>query len=326
MGGEWRPPARGADVNTLTAVICTRDRARWTSLAVKSLLDQDVEPDRFDILVVDNGSTDGTVALVRDLAASHPSLRLVSEPVPGLSRARNRGVEHARGDVIAFLDDDAEACPSWARRHLDAFDDDAVVATGGRIVLDWPVARPSWLPPHQESMYSGLDLGDDTTDFEPPRFPFGANMAVRRSVFDSIGGFSTQLGRTGRNLVSGEERELFDRVRQHGGRILYLPDASVSHHVLPDRLGRRWLLRRLYDEGRSKVILDRSASSRRRAYWAGRVGWQVGRGVRFGLQAMVLSAGRGAPTEVTTAASLAAQSFGTARESLRVVMQGRDEP
>ena len=319
---ERDPKERDVEL-TLTAVICTRNRSAWTRLAVASLLAQDLPADRLDLLVVDNGSTDDTHEVLQSLAEQHPAVRWCSEPEAGLSRARNRAIENARGEVVAFLDDDAEASPSWARLHLAAFEDASVQASGGRIILDWPGERPEWLPEGIDSMYSGLDIGPEPREFEPTTFPFGANMAIRRSAFDTIGRFSVDLGRRGTNLLSGEERDLFERLRSTGARIVYVPDASVVHHVLPDRIGRGWFLRRCYDQGRSRVLIDLSRTRRRRVYWFARAGWQLGKGVRHTGVAMGRRVRSLPSKEVTSAAIEAAQAAGTALESLRVAIHVR---
>jgi glucosyl-dolichyl phosphate glucuronosyltransferase len=304
---------------TLTAAVCTRNRAGWTRKAVQSLLAQDLPADRLDIVVIDNGSTDDTAAVVAALAAGNPHLRYESEPEPGLSRARNRAIRTAKGDVVAFLDDDAVADRSWARRHLEAFEAAPdVQATGGRIDLVWPNGRPDWFPAERAGMYAGLDLGDSEHDLPAPGIPYGANMAVRRSVFERIEPFALDLGRQGSGLLSGEERDLFERIRSVGGRIRYLPDAAVGHHVLPDRVDPRWLLRRCYDQGRSEVAMDVHRRSRGgRVYWLGRSAFQAARALRWASVGAAQSVARRPAAARTVTAARAAQAAGTSVQSAR---------
>ncbi|MBN2622870.1 MAG: glycosyltransferase, partial [Acidimicrobiales bacterium] len=209
----------------------------------------------------DNGSTDGTAALARAWCEHDPDRRrMVSEPVAGLSRARNRGVAAARGDVVLFIDDDALAPRGWAAAHLVAYDRDPdVVGVGGPVVLRWPDGRPSWLAPRLEHWFSALDHGDVPTAFPPPHGPYGTNMSLRRAAFTAAGGFDERLGRRGRSLVSSEEADLFARVWATGGRVAYEPAALVLHGVGGDRLRRRWVLRRGWAQGRSnarRLVLD----------------------------------------------------------------------
>ena len=215
------------------------------------------DADRFDVLVVDNGSTDGTGAWLVDWAQADPERRrVVPEPVAGLSRARNRGVAEATGDVVLFLDDDALAPRGWVAAHLAAYRrDPATTAVGGPVVLTWPDGRPHWLTPGLEHWYSALDHGDDAGPFPQPDGPYGANMSVRRSALDEAGGFAERLGRRGRSLLSGEEAELWQRLWASGGTIVYDPATLVLHRVAATRSTRRWLIRRGWGQGRSNARL-----------------------------------------------------------------------
>jgi hypothetical protein len=217
--------------------------------------------DGVEIVVVDNGSTDGTAAVATAWCAADPDRRrLVSEPVPGLSRARNRGVAAARGEVVLFIDDDAHAPRGWVAAHLAAYArDDRVVAVGGPVALRWPEGRPPWLAPRLDHWFSALDHGDESRPFPPPHGPYGTNMSVRRSALvastapAAAGPFEERLGRRGRSLVSGEEGDLFERLWAAGGHIAYEPAALVMHAVTPDRLRRRWVLRRGWAQGRTNA-------------------------------------------------------------------------
>lgn len=307
----------------LTAAICTRNRANWTRKAIESLLAQDLDPERLDILVVDNGSTDNTAAMVHELSQIDSRVRYELVETPGLSRARNRALEVAHGEVVAFLDDDAVAVKDWARLHLETFEAEPdVVATGGRIYLVWPEERPTWLSRTAEGLYAGLDLGNERRDFRPPEIPYGANMAFRRSAFETVAPFETRLGRQGSGLLSGEERDVAERLRAAGGRLVYLPQAAVDHHVLPDRTSRGWFLRRSYDQGRSIVVMDIHARAPRgRAYWAARSARQAGITVRHLSVAARRAAARRPIAETMQAVAKAAQAAGTARESARTARE-----
>jgi glycosyltransferase involved in cell wall biosynthesis len=235
-------------------VVCTRNRAGRLRECLAHL-DAQVGAGDLEVVVVDNGSTDATGDVVRAWAAAEPDRRRhLREPVAGLSRARNRGVAAAQGEVVLFIDDDALAPTGWVAAHLTAYTrDPGVAGAGGPVVLRWPGGRPRWLAPGLEHWFSALDLGDDPGPWPTPHGPYGTNMSVRRAVFAEVGGFDERLGRRGRSLVSSEEGDLFGRVTATGGALAYEPAALVLHGVTADRLSRRWVLRRGWAQGRSNA-------------------------------------------------------------------------
>jgi glycosyltransferase involved in cell wall biosynthesis len=239
-----------------SVVVCSRNRAERLRDCLDHLADQ-VVPDgsRVEVVVVDNGSTDGTPAVVEAWRAADRDLRRTTvEPRAGLSRARNRGVADARGEVVLFIDDDAVAPRGWVAAHLAAYRrDPSISAVGGPVSLWWPDGRPGWLAPRLEHWFSALDHGDRPVEFPPPHGPYGTNMSLRRAAVDAVGGFDERLGRRGRSLVSSEEADLFARVWADGGRVAYEPAALVLHGVTRDRLSRRWVLRRGWAQGRSNA-------------------------------------------------------------------------
>lgn len=246
-----------------SVVICTFNRVDHVQLAVESLTSQTVSTNDFEIIVVDNASSDKTPEVIKSLLPSIANLRYIREDQVGLSHARNRGTQESKGEIIVFLDDDAMAEPGFLAAHLLAFSQEPQpVATGGRIYLRWPLKRPDWVPQSQESFYSGLDLGDEPGLLTFPKYPYGANMAINRNLLIEIGGFSVELGRRGRSLISGEERDLFLRISQLNELVMYVPNAVVHHYVLEERTERKWLLRRSLAQGRSDIAMSAIATGK----------------------------------------------------------------
>lgn len=236
----------------LSVVVCTRNRAALLDDCLAALVAQD-PPGGMEVVVVDNGSTDATPAVVARWVAHTSSLRSLVEPVPGLAHARNTGVHATQGRVVAFVDDDATARAGWAAAVLAAFGDhpDAVVVAG-RVELRFDADPPRWFTPRFASWYSALDLGPEPIEVGPGQWVVGANLAMRRDDVVRVGGFRHDLGRRAGTLIGNEELELIDRLRTHGS-VRYEPRAVVDHLVLPDRLRLRWLLVRAFDQGRSDV-------------------------------------------------------------------------
>jgi glycosyltransferase involved in cell wall biosynthesis len=236
----------------ITALICTHNRAARVATAIDSLLAQDLPPDQFEIVVVDNGSTDDTGRRV--MQYGNP-VRLVAEPRVGLSHARNAGWRAARGAFIAMLDDDAVADRDWLRVLVQAFTtiSPRPACVGGRIRPIWETPRPGWLSDKLLQNLTVLDWGATAHAVVDLRREWlaGANFAVRRDVLERLGGFSDRLGRIGGDLLSGEEILLQRRLLAGGATCWYEPGAQVGHVIPADRLSSRWFRRRAFAQGLS---------------------------------------------------------------------------
>jgi glycosyltransferase involved in cell wall biosynthesis len=244
------PVFYAAPVQSGSVVVCTRNRRRLLGACLASL---DEQSHATPIIVVDNGSSDSTPEFLRAWSQAGPDRVAVSEPIAGLSRARNVGVDHASGDVVLFLDDDALAPPGWVYAHLLAYDDEAVQGAGGPIVLDFIDGRPSWVTPRLDHWWSALDHGSERKPFPPPHGPYGANMSARRAALLEAGGFDPRLGRRGKSLLSSEEAGLYAQIWAAGGTIMYLPEAIIIHQITRDRVRPAWILRRGVAQGRTNV-------------------------------------------------------------------------
>lgn len=247
-----------------SVIVCTRNRLDHLRRCLAGLEDQIDVAGRAEIVVVDNGSSDGTAPFLADWAALDPvRRRLVSVPDPGLSLARNRGVAAAAGDVVVFIDDDAVAPRGWLVAHLRCYDTDPTVdAVGGPVLLAWPDGRPDWVTPRLEHWWSALDCGEFAMPFPRPHGPYGTNMSARRSAVMDVGAFPVSLGRRGQSLISGEEAALWEALWRRGGVIRYEPATLLLHAVVTERLSRRWILRRGVAQGRTNARLDALARPR----------------------------------------------------------------
>jgi GT2 family glycosyltransferase len=241
----------------VSVVICAYTDARWDPLvAAVEAMAQQAHPPHEVIVVVDHN--DGL--LVRAADALTSARVLPNEERPGLSGARNTGVRHATGAIVAFLDDDALPDPAWLGTLAAAFDDLAVVGAGGLALPEWVDGpRPRWLPPEMYWVvgcsYVGLP-----TEVAEIRNPIGANMAFRREALRDAGGFVEGIGRVGTVPLGCEETELAIRIRRRtGGVVLHLPDARVSHRVTASRVTWRYFLLRCWSEGLSKALVARHA-------------------------------------------------------------------
>jgi glycosyltransferase involved in cell wall biosynthesis len=227
-------------------IVCTRNRADLLRLALQSLAAQSAPPESFEVLVVDNGSTDHTSAVV-DGCRALLDLRCVREDRTGLSYARNRGYAEAMGAYVAFLDDDAKARQDWVANICRAIEEDEPDIFGGPHFPAFIEPKPDWFPDARETWF----LGDEARHLEPDEHVIGVNMIVRKAVLERLGGFRTDLGMIGAAMGYGEDTDLQERVRREvpGARLLYCPDVVVYHVVRPEQAALGWYLRRAVRRG-----------------------------------------------------------------------------
>lgn len=208
---------------TVALIICTRDRPDFLGRCLRAVSCLDPAPD--EVLVVDN--TPGR-EVVRALAQAHGAHYIV-EPVPGLSRARNRGFTESTSDIVAYIDDDAEADPDWLGTMVEHFADPMVAAVTGETISS-PALRDYFRP--QPARYVG---NHDPLWFEMATFGglgFGTNMALRRSAVPSSKPFDERLGR-GAPIRLAEESYAFASLLARGFRAAHVPSAFVLHEMKP---------------------------------------------------------------------------------------------
>jgi glycosyltransferase involved in cell wall biosynthesis len=241
----------------VSAIICTHNREQYLGAAIDSVLGQDFS--EYEVIVVDNASSDRTKQVVEE-RLSNPRLKYIYEPTIGLSVARNTGAKAARGEILAYLDDDAEASPTWLRVLCSAYEqNEQLVIAGGKVTLLWPpgVTVPNWLSPELAGNLGAYDLGDKIVYIDKPGLtPRGLNYSIRRSFLEQIDGFNLNLGRIGTKLLSNEELYVTELALKFGKQVAYLPDALVAHNVAPERLHKSWFWQRSWWQGVSECYRD----------------------------------------------------------------------
>jgi glycosyltransferase involved in cell wall biosynthesis/predicted DCC family thiol-disulfide oxidoreductase YuxK len=213
----------------VSIVVSTHNRADMLRQCVEALEHQDSGPWSYEIIIVDNASTDGTAGVIADLLAHGAPILALREPRAGVSHGRNTGVGAARGRIVAFTDDDIRVAPDWVSRIARAFEDEpGVECIGGPVRPLWSARPPAWLDRRHWSPLSVTDYGDEPFEInaDHPRCLLTSNMAFRRAALDRIGGFSPEFPRS-------QDHELQIRFWLNGGRARYVPDLVV-HTVVPE--------------------------------------------------------------------------------------------
>lgn len=217
-------------------IIATYNRDPYIKKCVESLFNQTAPKDSYEILVIDNNSTDQTSKICEALQINNDGsdFSYYLEKNQGLSHARNRGIREAQYEILVFLDDDAFAEQHYVEnliefyiRHPDVY------ATGGRTYPLYESQKPAWMSYFLNPLVAAVDKGDQALPFKNKEYPIGANMSFKIQVFQKIGGFNINLGRTGKNMMAGEEKDLFMRMRAYNYYPWYVP-STIVQHIIPD--------------------------------------------------------------------------------------------
>jgi glycosyltransferase involved in cell wall biosynthesis len=253
-------------VSRLSVLICTYNRARLLRETLASIRALDMpEHCGVEVVIVDNNSTDNT-RLVIEEAARDSTIPIVhlQESRQGKSFALNRGLSEARGDVVALTDDDVLPSREWLTRIVQAFREREITFVFGKVRPRWgTVPPPELLTLRAQDIWGPLaivDYGDATMEYRPEsvgqRLPIGANLAFARSALLAIGGWRTDLGKVNNTLISGEDHEIFLRLRRHGLYTgLYEPRVSVRHFVPSSRLTRRYFRQWFFWHGKTEALM-----------------------------------------------------------------------
>lgn len=230
------------NVMDISVIVCTYNRAATLERCLAHLTAQQVPAEvNWEVVVVDNNSTDHTSQIAKSAAAGKLPVRYSREANQGLCYARNRGLADARGALVAYIDDDIFTDPAWLSGMVSAFRETECDAAGGPIHLDTEgKPLPLWLSRTLWGYLGYIDHGEERIVLDGNRhYPHGGNMAFRREVFDRTGAFDVRIGRVGNELFKGSETEFFRRLTLTGAKIIYEPKAKVRHLIKPKELSKR---------------------------------------------------------------------------------------
>jgi len=225
----------------VSIIVATYNRCDFLEDCIKSYQEQDCDKSLFEVLIINNNSTDQTEEISLGLIEKYPEVdvRYMVETNQGLSYGRNRGITESKYDLIHFFDDDAVATSNYISSILDTFQrHPKAKAAGGKILLNYFEGRPKWASKYMESIFGLFDIGDEEIEFPRNNYPRGSNMTFKREIFDQIGQFDVSLGRKGKIMLGGEEKEMFQRVYETGCSVIYNPQ-TICYHAVPEPRTRR---------------------------------------------------------------------------------------
>ncbi len=247
----------------LTIVVCTRNRAFILGECLDSLFRQSASGDEYQVLVVDNSSTDGTAGLLRNYQKRYPPLRYVKCEKIGLSHARNLGWQESATPWVGYVDDDARVPYNYVEKALGIIFTGQFDCFGGTYYAWFRYGKPRWLPkdfgnkPILRTELGYINEGEHLS---------GGIFFCERSWLVQLDGFKAYLGMSDK-IGYGEEDDLQQRLRLAGGRIGYDPGFYIDHCVLPHKLKLEWHLRSAYRHGLTTQLYNKRKSLPQLVYW-----------------------------------------------------------
>ena len=246
----------------VSVVVSTYNRAHSLRYTLEALSVQTVPKDlSWELIVVNNNSSDDTPAVVNAAAAGFPvAVHHVFEPRQGISRARNAGIERAKGSIIVFTDDDVLPAPDWVSTVAHAIHRWNADVVGGRILPRWPAPVPKWLEASSAlqvrlALMTHEAVAQLTTSMDVPAV-WGANMAFRREIFEAGHRFDPALGQVGDKNYRGEDCRFIGSLLSAGHTVVYDPAILVWHRIQPERIRRAYFRRLCFEigEGEGRVV------------------------------------------------------------------------
>ena len=242
----------------LSVIIPTFNRAEFLSQTIESVLEQTISPSEYEIIVVDNNSSDNTKSVIENLNRKHGNrIRYVFEAESGLVYGRHTGAREARGEILVFADDDIIASEGWITAIKETFSDAGVSLVGGKNIPRYEVEPPEWIDAFWSKNELGtwniyislLDLGEKQIEI-PANFVFGCNFSIRKNVLYECGGFHPDV--VPRELIrylGDGEYGLALAFMKKGYKAVYNPAASIEHLVPKGRMNVEYFCRRAFGEG-----------------------------------------------------------------------------
>lgn len=308
----------------ISVIVATLNRTHYLEKCIKAIFANTY--DKFEIIIVDQGKNNQTKELIDSRFLNTGKIKYIHTNTIGLSHARNLGWKNSRGEIIAFIDDDAIPVIGWMEAYAKAFSDikpDPAIV-GGKIEPDWEAPKPKWYPDKKKYLLGIYDIGDEIMPFPEPDLPVGANFAVLGSVLENFGGFDGRVGfneSRKKSMVAGEDSLIGMRVREAGYPIYYHPKAKVFHCISAKKMTRKYFVRRNYWEGVTYVMLKNCLDAMDHKWLLGLFFWHFKKIFKqFQLVVKKFFIGNKSPSEMMLHVSQLAYSIGICIKSVQLLV------
>ena len=212
----------------ISVVICTYNRDKFIGEALESLAKQNISSDKFEVIIVNNNSTDNTEVICKKFIGQNPKLdvKYVIETNQGLSFARNRGIEESKYEIITYIDDDAYTKSDFLKIIFNYFNEHPTTAgIGGKVTPRYEIEEPKWMNKYLYGFVTKVDLDNKKRQFKKKEYPAGCNMTYRKDLLQKVGGFNNKL------KWRADDKYINFKIKEISDKIMYLPDLEVEHTI-----------------------------------------------------------------------------------------------
>jgi len=244
----------------LSIAICTYNRDSYLRDTLADLAHQNSDFQSVEFLVINNNSTDDTQKVLVEAQVTYPqlSLKVVNESMQGLSHARNRALTESKSKFILYIDDDVYLSRDFINNWMSFLLKNDISAGGGPIDVHFDDGQPDWFPMLLSQMLGYHRPFKSVRLYPQSGYPHGGNMVVNREIAQELGGFDTRLGRIGKNLAGGEEKDFFNRLKTVYKNVYYNPSSSLKHRIGKERLTKEFIRKQAIGIGHSDRVSTES--------------------------------------------------------------------
>lgn len=247
-------------------ITCTYNRDKYIAKTLESVCKQTFDPSDYEIVVVDNNSTDSTAGICDEFRTKYDDrqFKYYKEINQGLSFALNRGIKEAQGEYIIFVDDDETVIPEHLERlnnHLKSYPNAQLIASP--VIPIYEKAQPKWMSHYTQRLIGGyFNQGNQAKKLQAKNYPGTGHTIIKRSLYEKYGYYNTELGRKGNSLIGAEDKDMFNRLKNNSIDCYYFPDIPIYHHIPEQKLNNQFFQKLTYSIGKSERIRTLSVSKK----------------------------------------------------------------